>query len=512
MKKNISGAFLFSLILLLGLQTSFAQLKEDTSDEVLLEKLKDSIYQDPNNLSLHDRYLRSSGFTKWGKKEDTAFVNQYKRWMNDFPKSDVIAYALGHAYAGKESPKAKPYLLKAIELNPKMDKAYYDLWIDAERWGQFEKGREYIGKASEIKPDDPNYAFYYAGASDRNSEEYIRLSLQVADRFPESERGAQSLYWLAARNKDHSNKETYYQLLKEKYPPSKFNWSSSGMSGYYDLLLISSPLKAEKLAAEMVRHSKDDRSKTQWVAQRKAAIEVARAKDLIKSKKYSGAIQILNSIELSRWSNAKEDLLLLKAKTYSENKLLQEAYKILLVSYANNPANIIGDALFPYGAMIKKNKEQVMEDIWYIRDTASRKGTDFSLNKYFSEGKASLKDFEGKVTLLTYWFPGCGPCRGEFPHFQNVVNKFDTKELAYVGINIVPDQNDYVIPFLKSSGYTFIPLEDYEGREKGNLDNRGAAPVNYLLDGKGNVVFRDFRIDGNNEDVLYNMIESIINR
>jgi hypothetical protein len=63
---------------------------------------------------------------------------------------------------------------------------------------------------------------------------------------------------------------------------------------------------------------------------------------------------------------------------------------------------------------------------------------------------------------------------------------------------------------MKSSGYSFIPLEDVEGREKGNLDNRNAAPMNFLIDRKGNLVFKDFRIDGQNEDVLESMITSLL--
>jgi hypothetical protein len=65
---------------------------------------------------------------------------------------------------------------------------------------------------------------------------------------------------------------------------------------------------------------------------------------------------------------------------------------------------------------------------------------------------------------------------------------------------------------MKSSGYTFIPLEDYEGRNKGNLDNRNAAPVNFLIDKEGRIVFRNIRTDGSNEDVLEAMITSLLDR
>ncbi len=492
-------------------QPSMAQ-EGGQDKELMMKKLADSINNDPNNLQLHEQYLKVSGFTRWGAKEDTAFVNQYKRWMDKYPQSAVLPYALGHAFAGRESPQAKPYLLKAIELEPKMDKAYFDLWIDAERWGQFEKGREYIAKASEIKPDNADYAFYSASSSDRNSAKYTEMSLEVAKRFPESERGAQALYWLAVRSKNNGDKVRYFELLKEKFQPAKFRWSSSGMSAYFNLLLAESPQKAKKLAVEMEKVVTADRDKKSWSSLTILADDVTKANELLASNKAPAAIQILEKDIFLRWVNSIPELLLLKAKAYQKNQQTQKAYEQLLASYASNPQPIIGDALFTYGNLLKKNKDQVTREVWHIRDTASRKATDFSLNKYFSEGKASLADFKGKVILLTYWFPGCGPCRGEFPHFQNVVNKFNKNDLAYVGINIVPEQNDYVIPFLNSSGYTFLPLEDYEGRDKGNLDNGGAAPVNFLIDQKGNIIFKNFRTDGDNEDILYEMISSTIQR
>jgi thiol-disulfide isomerase/thioredoxin len=125
-------------------------------------------------------------------------------------------------------------------------------------------------------------------------------------------------------------------------------------------------------------------------------------------------------------------------------------------------------------------------------------------------GEASLADFKGKAILLTYWFPGCGPCRGEFPHFENVVRKFKGKDLEYIGINIVSDQNEYVVPFMKSSGYSFTPLEEVRERVKGNLDNRGAAPANFLIDKQGRVIFSDFRTDGDNEEDLEMMINMLV--
>lgn len=503
---------IFLSISFLGIEQATAQ-KNEIPDSTSITALKAKVEANPNDLSAHDAYLKASGFTKWGAKEDPAFVDQYQRWMKEFPKVAAIPYALGHAYAGKESPKAKPYLLKAIEIDPKFDKAWFDLWIDAERWGEFKKGAEYIKKASELQPDNPDYAFYYANTYDNsNPQKYIKLSLDVVKRFPDSERGAQALYWLAVRNNNVSEKIKYFEMLKSKYSPSKFRWSSSGMSNYYDLLLKRSPSKAIGLAEEMIKNSSEERDQKEWKKNLATAEEFNNANEFLAQNKNTEALASLDNIKLSRWSGAKDMLLLQKAKALSALGKTNEAYNQLKFSYASLPEPEIGDALNKYGKELGKNEMQIDKDVWYIRDTAAKMATPFTLKQYLEPGSLSLSDFKGKVVLLTYWFPGCGPCRGEFPHFQNVVNKFKGKDLAYVGINIVPEQNEYVVPFMKSSGYTFIPLEDVEGRDKGNLNNGGAAPVNFLIDKEGRIVYKNIRTDGSNEDVLENMINSLLSR
>jgi thiol-disulfide isomerase/thioredoxin len=510
-KKYLAPGFFLLSFMLCSYLSVFAQEQADA--QKTMDSLKTAIEKDPGNLDLHDAYLKVSGFTKWGAKEDPAFLEQYTKWMVMFPKIAAVPYALGHAYAGKESPKAKPYLLKALEIDPKFDKAYFDLWIDAERWGEFDKGSEYIRKASELKPDNPDYAFYYASTwDDKDFQKYKELSIGVANRFPESERGAQALYWLAVKSKSNVDKIKYYEMLKEKFSPSKFNWSSSGMSGYYNLLLEDAPDKAQQLSEFMLNITTEAREKKSWEQNLATAKSFNNVKELMSQQKFQEAINVLDAMKVNPRSPVYDMVLIQKAKALNATGNTDKAYNDLKVSYAILPEPEIGKIFMQYGAQLGKNESDITKDLWYIRDTMARVATPFTLKKYLTPGEASLSDFKGKVVLLTYWFPGCGPCRGEFPHFQNVVDKFKGKDFAYVGINIVPEQNEYVIPFMKSSGYTFIPLEDYEGRNKGNLDNRNAAPVNFLIDKEGRIVFRNIRTDGSNEDVLEAMITSLLDR
>ena len=220
-KKTFSTLVLATTLLTVGAQ----EPKKDTPvDPAELAKIRAAIETNPDDLASHEAYLKASGFSKWGVPIDPEFVKQYEAWMNKFPKSAAVPYALGHAFASKESPKAKDYLLKAVQIDPKFAKAYYDLWIDGERWGDFKTSREYLRKAKESDPKSPDYAFYYANSfSNSDPKKYEELSTRVAREFKDSERGAQSLYWLANRTNDRKKKMMFYELQRSQFPPDKFN-------------------------------------------------------------------------------------------------------------------------------------------------------------------------------------------------------------------------------------------------------------------------------------------------
>lgn len=475
---------------------------QNTADNILK-----SIKNYPDSLELHQEYIKTL------KLETDELIRQYETLIEQFSESAIVPFALAESLWRRELPEAKQFLLKAVERNPNFAKAYYYLWIDGQRWGDFKQSREYLLKAKQIEPDNPDYAFYYASTFDTTDfDVYEKLSLEVAIRFPESERGAQALYWLAYKSSAKTDKQLYYELLKEKFPPSKFSWSSSGMYGYFDLVLESEPEKAIVLAKSMLKVLIKERDQKTWKDQLEVAQNVVQANAMLASNKPSEAFDILEKTKLTRWSSAHNFLLLLKAKALDRGGKTIMAYEVLKYNYAKSPEPELVSALNLYGEKLNKNEVAIQNDIRLVRDTIAKKATDFSLKEYFGSHRKSLADYKGKVILLTYWFPGCGPCRGEFPHFQNVVDKFDERDLAYLGLNIAPEQNDYVIPFLNSSGYSFIPLEDYKERQKGNLDNRGAAPVNFLIDREGNIVYSNFRTHGDNEDVLEAMISSLINR
>jgi len=506
--KNITKicyAILFGILILPATVLAQRGKTEVITDKAQLAKLKAAVEKSIDSANVHEAYIKAMG------SENPELEKQYTLWLHKYPKSAMVPYAIAKAYLNEESPKAKPYLLKAVAINPKFTDAWGGLWQDGERWGDFTVSRGYLAKATESDPSNPMYAFYYASSFGSVDEaKWKEMSLDVAKRFPNHDRGAQALYWLGARSKKVADKLKYFELLHNSYAPEKFNWSSSGMSSYFNVLLSENPQKAVELAQEMVKTEKGE--KKQWPELVLQAQIVAKAKALMDQKKGAEAMALLKQLKLSKYSQFKTDLALLKAQADDIAGNTAAAYDSLLVTFAKSPSVAIKAAITSYGNKMEKKTEQIDTDIWTRLDAVAQIATPFTgLKRYLTPGEASLADYRGKAVLLTYWFPGCGPCRGEFPHFENVVKKFKGKDLEYLGINIVSKQNDYVVPFMKGSGYSFTPLEEVEGRAKGNLDNRNAAPMNFLIDKEGRLIFSNFRTDGDNEDDLELMINLLLN-
>ena len=74
-----------------------------------------------------------------------------------------------------------------------------------------------------------------------------------------------------------------------------------------------------------------------------------------------------------------------------------------------------------------------------------------------------LSDFRGKPVILNFWATWCGPCRAEFPEFQQAaVDNAD--RLVMIGINNTSaDQADQIPGFLEEFGITFPIVLDEDG-------------------------------------------------
>lgn len=73
-----------------------------------------------------------------------------------------------------------------------------------------------------------------------------------------------------------------------------------------------------------------------------------------------------------------------------------------------------------------------------------------------------LSDYDDKIVILNFWATWCGPCVGEMPAFQKLLEDGD-ENLEIVCINCMEDKQT-VKSFVESEGYTFNIGYDVDGR------------------------------------------------
>jgi len=465
-----------------------------------IDSLKRVIAANPDSLLPVRQYVFVAG------NEEEATVQQLEAWEKQFPRSPAIPLGMGMNLYNVESPKAKPWLLKAAELQPGNAAVWVMLHLDAERWGDQKAAHEYMGKASAAAPEDPNYAYYYIRYYEDTDPALWRTKLyELAKRFPNDERGAQGLYEVAIRTSDTAGKIRALEQLRALYDPGKFWWSGNGMGVLYDTYLEAGQTgKAMELAKTM---GADDG----WDLRQSLARGMEQVNALLKAKKYPEALKQLAQLKAPRNSAFAGELVVLKATTMHQNGQTQAAYNNLIAVESTSPDDLVRSSLTKLGAALKKSSDEVEKDIWQAREKFITQAPPFELGLYTSDKKAALADYKGKVVLLTFWFPGCGPCRAEFPHFENVLKRFQGKNIAYLAVNVDPIQDDYVLPFLQGTGYSFVPLRGTAEWAEQTYKVYG-QPTNFLIDGHGRIVFSNFQISETNERKLELMIASMLTR
>lgn len=95
-----------------------------------------------------------------------------------------------------------------------------------------------------------------------------------------------------------------------------------------------------------------------------------------------------------------------------------------------------------------------------------------------------LSDLKGKPVILNFWATWCGPCRAEFPEFQDA-SVDNAGRLIIIGINNTSTDRAEAVPdFLAEFGVTF-PIALDETGEVGDLYQIRGLPTTIFIDSNG---------------------------
>jgi len=101
----------------------------------------------------------------------------------------------------------------------------------------------------------------------------------------------------------------------------------------------------------------------------------------------------------------------------------------------------------------------------------------------------TLQDYANKVTVVSFFFPQCPYCNVEFPETQKIYEKYKDKGLSMVWINVLPEQEKLIAPWLEEHRFT-VPV--LVGAAMDSLSKNyqiKATPTNYLVDANGKVLY-----------------------
>ncbi len=101
--------------------------------------------------------------------------------------------------------------------------------------------------------------------------------------------------------------------------------------------------------------------------------------------------------------------------------------------------------------------------------------TEFDRTTLEDIGTYNLGDNEGKITILNFWFAGCGPCVAEIPEFGEVASKYSSDDNNFKDVNarFVYDDKDmsYYYQLGGDDGFPMSVIVDKDGYVVANVNN-----------------------------------------
>jgi thiol-disulfide isomerase/thioredoxin len=269
-------------------------------------------------------------------------------------------------------------------------------------------------------------------------------------------------------------------------PDTFTNLLESSMADLFNLYAQNNPQQALGLAQEMQKQKWTDPGWKDAVAYQQNLIT---ALDSIAAAKYPEASSLLQrqfAGDIVKYYIDHTPVTLAVAEAQAGAGHVQQAFDTLAAAWIKAPNAELKTGLLKYGARLGKTPAQVDDSLWQKWTANAKEMKPFELKRVGGNAKVKLSDFRGRVILVSFWFPLCGPCREEMPYLDEVAKKYQSQGFAILAINGVPEQNRFAPGVLKN--YDITGLEVPSNKWADRYDHVHAYPTNYLLDSQGRVM------------------------
>jgi cytochrome c biogenesis protein CcmG, thiol:disulfide interchange protein DsbE len=139
--------------------------------------------------------------------------------------------------------------------------------------------------------------------------------------------------------------------------------------------------------------------------------------------------------------------------------------------------------LLAYG-LVQNEPDRGIEDALARGERAA--APDFTAERLFGEGSASLRDYRGKVVVLNFWASWCDPCRAESPLLDRWQKKVTAGGRGTVLGLDVRDVSDDAREFVRDYKLRYPTLRDGPGETMGRYGVVG-LPETFVIDRRGRI-------------------------
>jgi peroxiredoxin len=165
-------------------------------------------------------------------------------------------------------------------------------------------------------------------------------------------------------------------------------------------------------------------------------------------------------------------------------------FRTVLVRYADVPNTISA----PHFRSIAKLGDKASKSLHALEHLSIGAEAPDIVGQDLDGNPLNLKDYRGRVVVLSFWFTGCGPCMQLVPQEQKLVETFKDRPFALLGVTSDAD----VETARKTAGEHGITWPIWLDGENGPIHrdyNITSWPTLYLLDQSGHLV--DMDVDSN---------------
>lgn len=487
---------------------------------------KKAIEIDPNYAEAHDQYkfarmraamgdlkVLTSGNEEEKKKleerikKDSEEVKQeYENLVKTHPDMPIYKWSLAEEY-NETNPELQEKLCKeTIAQDPDFAPGYSCVGAVASLGGDTAAAVRAYKKLVELQPDDKeSWRLLQWVASTGDPQQFKAITDEIVQKFPDTDTAVEALMKYTESLPREEQMAKFEEIIA-KYPPKKVHASSDAAEkifAYYD---SADPAKAAAVARKMQAEMPDDKT---WKKHVEYADGMANAEAKIKANDGVGALAILKDLKVPTFTFDKTRLELLTAKAKDISGKTADAYTDLLKIFAATPEHKLQSALYDYGTKLGKSQSAVDAEVWKERVAASKPEIPFTLDSFIDGKKVSLADFKGKVVLLDFWYPNCGPCMNAMPYLEDLYNKYKDAGLVFLGVNGFEEQAAFVMPLVKARGWGFTPLKGDRKFCSDVYKVRG-FPSTFLIGADGRVYFKPFTYDHHQEDVTDMQIQALL--